>query len=178
MRIEQAETFVIGEIVWGKNSLVAKKRKGGVEQEFLRCYEEENFKDLAFDQGGQELSLTLALCYLEEGENWREVATKIKENGWSASSLAMWKLYIQERRNAFPGSITLPGTIYRDDNFFEWIPVVQHRPVISFFGHFRGSETEVSMKPSVVLGMTPSETAGLAKSRTVLISKTNVLKPK
>lgn len=168
MKIECSKTFVLNETVWRENELVPSDELDEMATSFIQYYKDWNLDRLAFDQRGQEISVTLALCVLEEKESWKDVAKKIAEDDWSGASLALWKLYAQDRRDAIQEIVMLPGTLYRDDDFVEWVPVVRHRPVISIIGILRGSETKISMKRSIEIG--------LAKTRTMLISKTEVLK--
>ena len=175
MKIEGSKTFFLNEIVWLENELVPSDELDGMSEYFIQYYKDWNFDKLAFDQRGQELSVTIALCALDGNESWKSVVSELMGEGWSGASLAFWKLYTQDERNPLPENVTLPGTLYRDENIEEWVPVVINRPVISIIGILRGNQTKISMKPSSALNL-PSSTQGSAKVRTVLISKTEVVK--
>lgn len=168
MKIERSETFVLNEIVWRENILVPENDRDEVSTEFIRCYQTGNFENIEPEPVCQEISIAIALCILGEKETWRNVSSELKKDGWSGASLLFWKLYVQDKKAALPDSVMLPGVRYRDDDIIEWFPVVHHCPIVSLFGVLRGSETRVSMKSSMTLG--------LAKSRTVLISKTHITK--
>ncbi len=168
MKIERIETFILSEIVWRENILVPENNRDETSKEFIRCYQIGNFEKIEPELMNPEISISIALCILEEKETWRNVSSELKDDGWSGASLLLWKLYVQDKKVAMPDSVMLPGVRYRDDDITEWFPVVHHRPIASLFGVLRGSETRVSMKSSMTLG--------LAKSRTVLISKTEILK--
>lgn len=168
MKIERSETFVLSEIVWRENILMPNNDQDEVSSDFIRCYRTTGLCPIEQKQTDQELLVTIALCILGEKENWKIAYAELKKDGWSGSSIFFWNLYVQDKKVAVSDSVILPGVLYRDDELIEWVPVVHHRPIVSMLGVLRGSETRVSMKSSMTLG--------LAKSRTVLISKTDIIK--
>ena len=163
MKIERSETFLLNEIVWQKIILVPANEGDEVANEFIRCYQSENLGNIARDFIGQEINSTIALCTLEEKENWGTAAKELQKDGWSGASFAMWQLYVQGKKDTGINNVTLSGVRYRDDNFVEWVPVVHYH-----FRLFLKSATEISMKRS--------STLNLPKARTVLISRINILK--
>lgn len=173
MKIEGIETFILNEVVWRENILVptyTKTESVAVTEEFIRHYMSEKLHNDALDQRGQEVAVTVALCVLEESESWRSALKKIQSDKWSGASLAFWKLYVQDKRKPLSDAVLLPGTLFWDDDFHEWVPSVTHHPIISLLQTLRGAETRLTMKRSSILTR--------AKSRSVLISKTNILKSK
>lgn len=168
MKIERSETFVLSEIVWRENILAPNDDRDEVSNDFIRCYKTAVLCIPKQEQVDHGILITIALCVLDEKENWKAVSAELKNDGWSGSSLFFWNLYVQDKKVAVSDSVMLPGVRYRDDDIIEWFPVVHHRPIVSLFGVLRGSETRVSMKPSMTLG--------LAKPRTILISKTDIIK--
>lgn len=173
MKIEGVEKFVLNEVAWRENILVpahGKTESLSTTEEFIRCYKSGRLHEYALDQRGQEVSVTVALLVLSESESWRIASKKIQSDGWSGASLAFWKLYVQGKRKPLPDAVILPGTLFWDDEFHEWVPAVTHHPIISLLQTLRGAETRIAMKSSSILTR--------AKSRTLLISKTEALKPK
>lgn len=181
MKITGSATFVLNEVVWKENSLVPanfSESEKVLAKEFIEHYQSENFDDISLEQNGQEMRVTVALCTLGENESWEHVAKEweIKEGGWFGASLTLWKLYVQNRKEALPETVLLPGTLYLTDDMTQWVPLAHHRPIISLLGGVRGSETKVLMKPLAILSLAPSMTIGRAKIHTVLISKKEILK--
>lgn len=168
MKIERSETFVLSEIVWRENILTPNDDRDEVSNDFIRCYKTGGLCIQTPEHPTKEVLITIALCLLEENEDWKTVSAVLKKDGWSGSSLFFWNLYVQSKNIAVPDTVILPGVLYRDDEIIEWVPVVHHRPIVSILGALRGSETRISMKHSTTLG--------LAKPRTVLISKTETIK--
>lgn len=168
MKIERIETFVLSEIVWRENILTPNDDRDEVSNDFIRCYKTAGLCIPAQEQPAKEVLITIALCILEEKEDWKTVSAEIKNDGWSGSSLFFWNLYVQSKNIAVPDTVMLPGVLYRDDEIVEWFPIVHHRPMVSILGALRGSETKISMKHSMTLS--------LAKPRTILISKTDIIK--
>lgn len=168
MKIERSETFVFNETVWRENILVPNDDRDEVSNDFIRCYKTTGLCTPEQWHEDQEILVTIALCILGEKESWKVVSSLLKKDGWSGASLFFWNLYVQDKKVAVPDSVMLPGILYRDDEIIEWVPVAHHRPIISMLGVLRGSETRISMKHSTTLS--------LAKSRTILISKTETIK--
>ena len=78
--------------------------------------------------------------------------------------MVLWTLYVQDMREELQDTVTLPGTLYRDEDFVEWVPLVRHRPRL-----FLRTAVEVA-------SMKLSSSLYTAKARTLLISKIEVLK--
>lgn len=175
MKIYGEKTFILNEIDWLENEIIPLDELDEMSSYFIQYYKDWNFDKLAFNQGGQELSVTIALCTLDEEESWKSVSSKLDSDGWSGASIAMWKLYVQNERSSLSENVALPGTIYRDENIEEWVLIAINRPVISIIGILRGNETRISMKPYSSLNL-QSSAQGSVKIRTLLISKTEVLK--
>ncbi len=167
MRIERSETFILSEVIWRENVLAPYDEHDEVSNDFIRCYKMAHLFISPPKQTEDDMLITIALCILEEKERWKTAGSELKKDGWSGSSLFFWNLYVQDKKVALTDAVILPGTLYRDDEIIEWVPVAHHRPIVSILGGLRGSETKISMKPSMSLGF--------SKSRTVLISKTEVI---
>lgn len=181
MKITGSATFVLSEVIWKENSLVPvnfPENEKVLAEEFIGYYQSENFDRIALEQNGQDLRVTIALCTLGENESWEHVAKEqeVRGNGWSGASLTLWKLYVQNRKEALPETVILPGTLYLTDDMTQWVPLAHHRPIISLLGGVRGSETKVLMKPLAILSLATSMTIGRAKIHTVLISKKETVK--
>ncbi|MGB2580447.1 MAG: hypothetical protein WBC83_02025 [Minisyncoccia bacterium] len=168
MKIERSETFVLSEIVWRENILTKNDDRDLVSDDFIRFYKTAGLCIPEQKQEDNDVLITIAICILGEKENWKVASAELKKGGWSGASLFFWHLYVQDKKIAVPDTVMLPGILYRDDEIIEWVPVVRHRPIVSILGILRGSETKILMKPSMTLG--------LAKSRTILISKTDIIK--
>lgn len=171
MKTEDEKTFILNKLVWRENVLVPLDKLDKVAREFIRCYQVWKSNNTPDELAGHEINVTIALCILEENECWRDVALELKKENWFGATLVLWNLYVQDKKDAISSTVTLPGTLYRDDDLIEWIPLVHYNPL-----HFHRNVIEFSMKPSAILGVSPSTVLGLAKTRTFLISKTKILK--
>lgn len=163
MKIDCCETFFLNEIVL-KESLVVPTNEGDeVAKEFIRCYQSNAWKNIALELRGEEVESTIALCNLEEKDDWKIIAKELQKDGWSGASLTLWQLYVQGKKDIGANNVTLAGVRYRDEDFVEWVPIVHYTSRLFF-----KSATEVSMKLS--------STLNFRKARTVLIAKFNIIK--
>lgn len=163
MKIDHGETFLLNEIIWKESILVPTNEGDAVAKEFIKCYQSNNWKDVVCELRGTKVTVTIALCNLEEKDNWKIIAKELQKDGWSGASLTLWQLYVQGKKDVGANNVTLAGVRYRDEQFVEWVPIVHYTSRL-----FLKSATEISMKLS--------STLNLAKARTILIAKTNVLK--
>ena len=152
MKIEHSKIFTLYGIEGERDILVPREDGSEVATEFIKSYNEK-----FFDQAIFPITITIALCALEETEKWSTVSKAIKEEGWAGASLALWRLYISDK-NVQVNTVSLPGVRYRDDNFVEWVPIVHFCARILF-----KNATEISMRLSTTLD--------LPKPRIVLVSK-------
>ena len=164
MEIKDSKTLVLNETVLHKSLLVPVNERDATVTEFIRCYQTGKFGNIERAPRGEEMSITIALYVLTENDEWKNVLTKLKEESWSPASLVLWSLYVQDTKEAVTDTVTIPGTLYRDDDLVEWIPLVRYRPRL-----FLKTATEV-------LSMKLSSSLQTAKSRTILVSRIEVLK--
>lgn len=164
MKIEESKTFVLSETVLRESLLTPVDENDKTATDFIKYYQIGKFGNIDRAPRGEEINIIIALCSLTENDKWKNVTVELKEKGWACASLVLWSLYVQDRRDAVPDTVTLAGTLYRDDNFMEWIPIVRYRP-----RYFLKTSTEV-------LSMKLSSSLLTAKVRTILISKIEVLK--
>lgn len=164
MEIEDFKTFILNETVLRKSHLVPVDEGDSNVVEFIRYYQDGRLGNIERAPYGEEINITVALCSITENDLWENVITSLKEKSWTPASLVLWSLYVQDRRTAVPFTVTLAGTLYRDDDFMEWIPIVRYRP-----RYFLKTATEVQ-------SMKHSSSLHTAKARTILISKIVVTK--
>ena len=164
MNIADSRTFVLSETILGESLVVPANTMDNVVTDFIRYYKAEKFVYTTYLPNNEDARITIAFCTLGEKESWKSVASEIKKEGWSGASLMLWSLYARDKIDVGNNTVTLPGTLYRDNDFIEWVPLVRQQPRM-----FAKNITEiVSMKPSLSL-CTP-------KARIVLISKIEDLK--
>lgn len=158
MKIEHGKTFTHYREMNLKDILVSHQDGDEVSQGFIKDYRED-----FFGQTTTPTTIDIALCTLGENESWTAAASILKKDGWVGASLAVWRLYVNDKKEVSATTITLPGIRYRDDNLVEWIPLVHFHPRFLF-----RNATEISMRLSTTLD--------LAKPRVVLISKIKILR--
>lgn len=158
MKIEHSKTFTRYREMELKDILVPHQDGDEVSKGFIKDYRE-NF----FDQTTTPITINIALCILGENESWTAAASILKKDDWVGASLAVWRLYVHDKKEVSATTVTLPGTRYRDDDIVEWVPLVHFQPRFLF-----SNATEISMRLSTTLG--------LAKPRVVLISKIEILR--
>ncbi|HAS84525.1 MAG TPA: hypothetical protein DCS23_00405 [Candidatus Yonathbacteria bacterium] len=159
MNIADSRTFILSETILGENPVVRTNRMDTLVTDFIRAYKAEKFVYNTYLPNNEDASIIIALCVLEEKESWKSVASEIKKDGWSGASLMLWSLYVRDKIDVGNNTVTLPGTLYRDNNLIEWVPLVRQHPRM-----FAKMATEiVTMKLSSSLS-TP-------KARIVLVSK-------
>lgn len=163
MKIEDEKIFILNKLVWRENILVPLSEEDEVTMEFIRYYQEWKSNNVANEFRGYKIRVTIALCIIGENELWNDVSQELKGDGWSHSTLVLWNLYVQDREEAITSVVILPGTLYRDDDLIEWVPIVHYNPRL-----FHRNILEVSMKHSLGLAHT--------KQRTILVSKTKIIK--
>lgn len=163
MKIEDEKIFILNKLEWRENILVPLNEEDEVTNEFIRYYQEWKSNNVTNELGGYKISVKIALCVIGENELWDDVSRDLKCDSWSPSTLVLWNLYVQDREDAIPSVVILPGTLYRDDDLIEWMPIVHYNPRL-----FHRKIIEVSMKHSFELAHT--------KPRTILISKTKIVK--
>ena len=164
MKIEDERTFILNETVLRKSAIVPVDEKDATVVEFIRYYQTGKFGNIERAPRGAEINITVAVCTLTENDKWKNVLAELKEESWSPASLVLWSLYVQDRKEAVMDTVTIPGTLYRDDDFVEWIPLVRYRPRL-----FLKTATEI-------LSMKLSSSLQTAKSRTILVSRIEVPK--
>lgn len=163
MKIKDEKLFILKKLVWRENILVPLNEEDEVSMEFIRYYQEWKSNNVANELGGYKISAKIALCVIGENELWDDVSKDLKGDSWSPSTLVLWNLYVQDKKDTIQSVVILPGTLYRDDDLIEWMPIVHYNPRL-----FHRNILEVSMKHSLELAH--------MKPRTILISKTKIVK--
>lgn len=164
MKIKDSRTFVLNETVLHENLIVPVDELDSIVMEFIGHYRAGKFGNIARETRGEDVLVTVAICYLDEDENWKTIISELEKEGWAGASLVLWSLYVQDNKNVAQETVTLPGTLYRDDDFVEWVPLVRYSPRI-----FLKTATEI-------VSMKLSSSLRTSKARTFLISKTEVIK--
>lgn len=164
MKIMDSRTFALNETVLRENLIVPVDELDSVVMEFIRNYKAGKFGNIARETRGEEVTVTIAICYLNENENWNASILELEKDGWAGASLILWSLYVQDNKQVAEETVTLPGTLYRDDDFVEWVPLVRYSPRI-----FLKTATEI-------VSMKLCSSLRTSKARAFLISKTKVIK--
>ncbi|KKU81891.1 MAG: hypothetical protein UY07_C0007G0045 [Parcubacteria group bacterium GW2011_GWA1_47_8] len=70
---------------------------------------------------------TFSICSTTTEESLQELSAKIHTQGWHFGSIADWYQYIQKNQTLTASRTWLLGTIYHDEEYHEWFPIVTPR---------------------------------------------------